>query len=156
MNGFFLRTFLQEGSQTLQEIFKKWFEQNILFCASILARTFGSKCCFGLAYRALAGARSGENSSLRAYLYKAIDKRSQNIGNDREEPVRRTKVCGSAIYLTDKSSRAARPSKARRIGFIFSLTHLPEKFFVRAQERSRSWRNFFQKVSRIKNNYDKL
>ena len=69
---------------------------------------------------------------------------------------RRTKVCGSATYLTDKSSRAARPSKARRIGFIFSLTHLPEKFFVRAQERSRSWRNFFQKVSRTKNNYAKL
>ena len=72
MIAFFLRTFLQEGSQTLQEIFKKWFEQNILFCASILAPALGSKCCFGLAYRALAGARSGENSSLRAYLYKAI------------------------------------------------------------------------------------
>ena len=129
MIAFFLRTFLQEGSQTLQEIFKKWFEQNILFCASILAPALGSKCCFGLAYRALAGARSGENSSLRAYPYKAIDKRSQNIGNDRQEPVRRTKVCGSATYLTDKSSRAARPSKARKASFIFRLAHFPEKFF---------------------------
>ena len=136
MIAFFLRTFLQEGSQTLQEISRKWFEQNILFCASILTRTLGSKCCFGLAYRALAGARSGENSSLRAYLYKAIGKRSQNIGNDREEPVRRTKVCGSATYLTDKSSRAARLSKARKASFIFRLAHLPEKFL-------KSSRNFF-------------
>ena len=85
MIAFFLRTFLQEGSQTLQEIFRKCFEQNILFCASILAPALGSKSCFGLAYRATASARSGENSSLRAYPYKAIDKRSQNIDNDREE-----------------------------------------------------------------------
>ena len=128
MIAFFLRTFLQEGSQTLQEIFRKWFEQNILFCASILAPALGSKCCFGLAYRALAGARSGENSSLRAYPYKAIEKRSQNIGNDREEPVRRTKVCGSATYLTDKSSRAARSSKARKRRFIISLAHCYKVF----------------------------
>ena len=122
---------------------------------SILTQMLGSKCCFGLAYRALAGARSGENSSLRAYPYKAIDKRSQNIGNDREEPVRRTKVCGSATYLTDKISRAARPSKARRIGFIFSLTHLPEKFLGEHKNASDLVGDFFQKVPSRKNiNYN--
>ena len=73
MIAFFLRTFLQEGSQTLQEIFRKWFEQNILFCTSILALALGSKCCFGLAYRATADAnvnhlRKSNDVRQKAYI----------------------------------------------------------------------------------------
>ena len=45
------------------------------------------------------------------YLYKAIYKRLQNIGNDREEHVARTKVCGSANCLTDINSQSERPSE---------------------------------------------
>ena len=73
MIAFFLRTFLQEGSQTLQEIFWQWVKLKILFCASILALALRSKCCFGLAYRALAGAnvnhlRKSNDVRQKAYI----------------------------------------------------------------------------------------
>ena len=37
--------------------------------------------------------------------------------------IARTKVCSSALFLTDTSYRAARPSKARKVSFVISLAN---------------------------------
>ena len=124
----FLRTFLQKGSQTLQKTFGQRNKLNILFAfQSSLGR---SDWYIVLAENfALPQSRGPVRTPPCApYLYKAIYKRLQNIGNDREEHVARTKVCGSAKFLTDMISRAARPSKARKVSFIFSLAKCFKSF----------------------------